>query len=55
VSPEIAVISLGAKNSYGHPHGETIEKLENAGVIIYRTDVNGTIVISSNGNSLTVR
>ena len=54
VSPEIAVISLGAGNSYGHPHVEVVNRLEGAGVTIYRTDLQGTIVMSTDGTILTV-
>ena len=54
VSPEIAVISCGAGNSYGHPHKETLKRLEEAGVRVYRTDLHGTIVITTNGSTLTV-
>ena len=54
VSPEIAVISLGAGNSYGHPHAEVVNRLEGAGVTIYRTDLWGTIVMSSDGTNLTI-
>ena len=50
VSPEIAVISCGAGNSYGHPHKEVLERLEKAGVTVYRTDLHGTIVMTTNGN-----
>ena len=44
-SPTIAVISVGADNSYGHPNEDTIERLETAGCEIYRTDIHGTIII----------
>lgn len=53
VTPEYAVISVGKDNSYGHPHDETLERL--AGVQIYRTDVSGTVVITSDGETLTVK
>lgn len=43
VSPEIAVISAGRKNTYGHPHDETLNMLSNAR--IYRTDIDGAIGI----------
>ena len=42
-SPSEAIISCGAKNSYGHPHKEVIEILEKYNVKIRRTDVEGTI------------
>ena len=50
--PEFAVISCGAGNMYGHPHEETMEKLSDMGIQVYRTDEQGTIVVSSDGNSL---
>jgi beta-lactamase superfamily II metal-dependent hydrolase len=53
-SPQIAVISCAEDNSYGHPHREVIERLNELGAEILRTDINGTIVISSNGQKLEV-
>jgi len=47
VKPETAVISVGAGNRYGHPNSETLERLEKAGADIYRTDLQGTVVIRS--------
>jgi competence protein ComEC len=55
VSPSIAVISCGKGNDYGHPHKETLKTLEDAKVKVYRTDLSGTIVISSDGNNITVK
>jgi competence protein ComEC len=52
VSPEAAVISVGANNRYGHPAPETLDRLQKAGVKIYRTDLNGEITIISDGNKL---
>jgi len=49
VSPEIAVISVGRNNSYGHPHQETLDTLEKYGIRIFRTDFNGDIKIISDG------
>lgn len=43
--PELAVISVGY-NTYGHPAGETLERLAAAGCDIYRTDWSGTVTIS---------
>ncbi len=44
VSPNYGVIMAGEDNSYGHPHSETLETLEEEGVIIKRTDKDGDIV-----------
>jgi len=49
VTPEISVISAGRKNRYGHPHQEVIDRLENSGIKIFRTDIDGDIVFVSNG------
>ena len=42
--PEIVMISVGADNRYGHPTGETLERLKLFGCDIYRTDLEGTII-----------
>ncbi len=47
--PEIAVISVGKDNSYGHPHHEVLERLNDVQSEVYRTDLDGTILIISNG------
>lgn len=54
VDPEIAIISVGANNSYGHPHEKIVKRLNRLGIKTYRTDINGTIVITSNGKNNTV-
>ena len=54
VSPQIAVISVGAGNDYGHPHQVTLQKLTSAGAKVFRTDLNGTVVIISYGTSIRV-
>ncbi|OQB23360.1 MAG: ComEC family competence protein [Firmicutes bacterium ADurb.Bin182] len=54
VDPEIAVISVGAGNDYGHPHDETIEKLKSSGISVYRTDENGTVKIVLDGTNVKV-
>jgi competence protein ComEC len=52
VSPDWAVISCGKDNTYGHPHTETLTKLQAAGASILRTDLDGTITIISDGKAL---
>lgn len=54
VDPQYAVISLEKGNSYGHPHKETIEKLENKSIKIYRTDEDGTILMKSDGKEIEI-
>ena len=54
VLPEMAVISCGVNNKYGHPHEETLSILRDAGVDLYRTDLQGTITIGSDGQNYTV-
>ena len=54
VLPEMAVISCGVNNEYGHPHEETLSILRDAGVDVYRTDLQGTITIGSDGQNYTV-
>lgn len=49
--PEIAIISCGKDNDYGHPHKETLEKLEKIGCEVYRTDLLGTIRLTSDGTT----
>ncbi|MDR0916431.1 MAG: MBL fold metallo-hydrolase [Oscillospiraceae bacterium] len=53
IMPTYAVISCGAGNSYGHPHEETLSKLRDADVILYRTDLQGTITAVSDGKTVT--
>ena len=50
VKPEYAIISCGKDNDYGHPHQEVVDRLK--GVKIYRTDKEGTILVTSDGESL---
>ncbi len=53
VNPEYAVISCETGNSYGHPHQETMQKLHKAGIAVYRTDLQGTIIAQSDGETIT--
>jgi competence protein ComEC len=54
--PTLAVISVGAHNDYGHPRADTLATLHaRTGLTLYRTDLNGRIVLESDGRGLTVR
>ena len=54
--PRIAVISCGRNNDYGHPRAETLAALAGSpGLAVYRTDVDGRVVVESDGRNLRVR
>src|SRR5262249_27257383 len=54
VHPDVAIISVGTENRYGHPAEQTLNRLQKAGVKIYRTDLNGEIAIVTDGNKFEV-
>lgn len=45
LKPQVAVISCGENNSYGHPHTEVLERLERTGSKVFRTDQSGAVMI----------
>ncbi len=52
VTPEVVIISLGAGNSYGHPHQDALDRILAAGTEhLFRTDIDGTITLTANGSS----
>lgn len=53
VSPSYAVISVGEENAYGHPSAEVLNKLREAGIEVFRTDEQGTIIATSDGKNIT--
>lgn len=55
VEPQFAAISVGLDNSYGHPGEEVLQRLEKAGAQIWRTDIHGSIVFTSDGSQFTVQ
>lgn len=55
VQPEGVLISCGAGNDYGHPHKQTMKKYQSLKLKIYETDLNGTIVVTSDGKSYKIK
>jgi len=53
VNPSIGVISVGQDNTYNHPNEDTIKRLTQNKVKIYRTDKDGTVIIASDGSNIT--
>jgi len=54
VQPAISIIEVGAGNDYGHPTQQTLASLQQAGSETYRTDLDGNIVVTTDGVSYTV-
>lgn len=52
VDPKWGIISCGEGNSYGHPHKETLDLAEKLGIELLRTDLLGTIVMTSDGETV---
>ena len=52
LQPKFAIISLGKDNKFGHPHEETINRLNKYNVKYYRTDISGTITINLDNNKV---
>jgi competence protein ComEC len=55
VMPRIAVISVGGNNTYGHPAPEVLARLAAVNATVYRTDMQGTIIVTTNGQTVDVR
>jgi beta-lactamase superfamily II metal-dependent hydrolase len=54
VAPKVGVIEVGAGNPYGHPTNATLTRLAVHDVTVYRTDLNGTVEITSNGSGYSI-
>ena len=50
--PEAVVISCGKDNSYGHPHVEVMELLEAMEIDVYRNDIQGTVIATTDGKTI---
>lgn len=55
IRTKYALISCGRNNLYGHPHKELLERLQNRGIKIFRTDLDGAITLSSNGEYIKIK
>ena len=55
VKPSVALIGVGLNNQYGHPHDEVIQRLRFRGIAIYRTDLDGTVEVTSDGERYDVK
>jgi competence protein ComEC len=54
VRPAAAIISVGARNAYGHPDPGTLARLAAAGARVYRTDRHGAVMLETDGRALTI-
>lgn len=54
VNPAVAVITAGKNNIYGHPHEETLARLSERGIRVYRTDLDGAIGLDLDGEAIVV-
>lgn len=55
VKPKYAIIMVGSNNRYKHPYQSTLDRWHNIGAEIYRTDLNGNIIVTSDGSSLDIK
>ena len=55
VDPKIAIISVGKKNTYGHPTLEVLQRLEKFGIKTFRTDQGGDVEIISDGKNIQIK
>lgn len=55
LEPKYAVISVGSNNRYNHPSEQTLSRLDQADVKVYRTDKDGNITVRSNGTDLDIQ
>ena len=54
VKPKYAVISVGTNNQYNHPYDSILSRYESIGSQVYRTDLDGTIVATSDGTNINI-
>ena len=54
VDPSYSIVCVGKNNEYGHPHAKTLQKIFDRNIKLYRTDEQGSIVFTSNGQTISV-
>ncbi|MBI5379458.1 MAG: DNA internalization-related competence protein ComEC/Rec2 [Nitrospirae bacterium] len=54
VRPEAAVVQVGARNRFGHPHTETLDRYAALGIPLYRTDLDGEVRVTTDGRDLRI-
>jgi competence protein ComEC len=54
VAPPVAVVSVGRRSRFGHPHPEVLERYRRRGTRLFRTDRDGTVTVSTDGVGLEV-
>ncbi len=54
VSPRVAIVSAGRRNAFGHPHPEVVDRYERQGALALRTDRDGAVTVSTDGNRVWV-
>jgi competence protein ComEC len=54
VAPALAMVSVGRRSRFGHPHAEVLERYHRRGTRLFRTDRDGTVTLSTDGTSLAV-
>jgi competence protein ComEC len=54
VAPETAIISVGENNDYHHPHPSTVKRYNDFGIKLFRTDLNGTVTITTDSKTYQV-
>ena len=54
IDPEYAIVSVGADNSYGHPHEEVVSRYADAGIPLFRTDELGHIIVTADGSDVQI-
>ncbi len=55
VSPEVGIISCGRNNRFGHPHRQVLNRYEDFGIEIYRTDIHGTLEVIIDGEDYIIK